>query len=311
MNILVTGGAGFIGSPLVKKLVEIGHNVTVVDNLSRGKIENIEKVLDKIQFVKWDMKKPRKFDKFDIVFDLAARIYGITKLYENESSFLNENTRILLNTLECLKDKTKHYFYVSSSCIYNYNGCPKPHKEIFDKVIPKTGYDISKRFGEEMIKIYAKQHKFKYTIIRPFNVFGPNEGEEAPHVIRDFNERIIKEKNNPTNKFWILGSGEQTRSFTYVTDLVDALIFLMNHKTAENEIFNVGTQVETKIIDLLKTMFKISGLEFDKYEINHKPPLPHDVQERNPNVSKLFALGWKPKYTLEKGLKEIWKIEGV
>ena len=307
-QILISGGAGFIGSQLVKKLAD-KHDITVIDNLSRGKLENLEGCLDKIKFIKFDMKKPIVLGNYDYVFDLAARVYGITKLYENESGFLRENTSILLNTLECVKDRVKHYFYVSSSCVYNFDGCPKPHKEEYADKIPKSGYDISKRFAEEIVKLYAKQYGFNYTIIRPFNVYGPLEGEEAPHVITDFFNRIKKEKERWTKTFWILGNGEQTRSFTYVKDFVDAIIFLMDKKQAKNETFNVGTGIETRIIDLLEQCFKITGLDFKDYTIQHKPPIKGDVQSRNPDVSKIMKLGWKPKYSLFKGLEESWIVE--
>ena len=310
-KILIPGGLGFIGSDLVKALAD-KHKITVIDNLSRGKIENLDGYMHKINFIQHDMKTPITLGKYDYVFDLAARCYGITKLYEDESGFIKENTSIRMNTLECIKGNVKHYFYVSSSCVYNFEGCPKPHKEEYATKIPKTGYDIAKRFGEEIIKLYAKQYGFNYTIIRPFNVYGPGEGEEGPHVITDFFSRLIEERKNPTNKFWILGSGEQTRSFTYIKDFVDAFIFLMDKEEAVNNIFNIGTGIETRIIDLLKLCFKVSNTNFNEYKIEHKPAIIGDVPSRNPDVSKIKALGWKSKYSLEKGLKESWKrsLEG-
>ena len=309
-KILCTGGAGFVGSVLVKVLAG-KHEITVIDNLSRGKTENLEGYLNKIKFIKHDMKNPIQLEDFDYVFDLAARVYGITKLYEDEPGFLRENTSILLNTLECVKDKVKHYFYVSSSCVYNFEGCPKPHKEDDATQIPKTGYDISKRFGEEIIKLYAEHYGFNYTIIRPFNVYGPLEGEEGPHVITDFFNRIIDERKNRTDKFWMLGSGEQTRSFTYIKDFVDALVFLMGKEEAKNSTFNIGTGIETRIIDLLRLCFEVSGMNLDEYELEYKPAIKGDVPSRNPDVSKIMALGWKSKYSLEEGLRESWVVENL
>lgn len=307
-RILISGGCGFIGSVLVKALAD-DHEITVIDNLSRGKMENLEGFIDKVEFIQYDMKLPIILGEYDYVFDLAARVYGITKLYEDEPGFLRENTSILLNTLECTKGRVGHYFYVSSSCVYNFEGCPKPHKEEDAIKIPKTGYDISKRFGEEIIKIYAKHYGFNYTIVRPFNVYGPLEGEEGPHVITDFFNRIIEERQKITGKFWILGSGEQTRSFTYVTDFVDAIVFLMGREEAKNNTFNVGTGIETKIIDLLRLCFKVSGVNLDEYDLEHRAAIKGDVSSRNPDVSKIMDLGWKSKYSLEEGLRESWIIE--
>lgn len=305
-SVLCTGGAGFIGSALVKRLVDSGYEVSVIDDLSRGDAANLDGYMDKLDFMVHDMKEPLELGEYDVVFDLAARVYGITKLYEDEPSFLRENTLILLNTLECVKDKVKHYFYVSSSCVYNYEGCPLPHREEDASVIPETGYDISKRFGEEIIKLYARKYSFKYTIIRPFNVYGYGEGEEAPHVITDFFHRLLREKKEKTRTFWILGDGDQTRSFTYIEDFVDALIFLLGREEKEGATFNIGSGIETKIIDLLEIMFRVADLQFEEYTIVRRPPIEGDVMKRNPDISKLRSLGWKPKYSLEDGLRETW-----
>ena len=309
-SVLVTGGAGFIGSALVKQLVDNGHEVTVIDNLVRGSMSNLAGYLDKIMLLTEDLRDPIKFpmlqiEKFDVVFDLAAKISGIWGLYEDQPSFMRENISILLNTLEYAKDKVKHYFWISSSCIYNFDGCPLPHKEDYAFVIPKTGYDISKRFGEEIVRLYAEKYGFKYTIIRPFNVYGLNDSEESAHVITDFWKRILEEKHNPTGKFWILGSGRQSRNFTYIKDFVNALVFLMEQGITGT--FNVGTGEETCIIDLLKLMFEIAELPFDKYIIEHKQPFKEDVQKRCPDVSKILDLGWKPKFSLRQGLEEMWR----
>ena len=280
----------------------------MIDNLSRGNIRNLESVLDKILFVPHDMRFPILTPRYDIVFDLAAKCYGITKLYQDEPDFISTNTRITLNTLECLKNRVDHYFYISSSCVYDFEGCPKPHKEEYSKEVPKSAYDITKRFGEELVKIFAKEYGFGYIIIRPFNVFGLGEGEDGPHVITDFLHRIEEETRNPTKKFWMLGSGEQTRSFTYIEDFVDALIFLLDRvKELDtwNQTFNVGTQVENSINELMETMFELWGLPLEEYEIEHRPPIKGDVQERNPDVTKINNLGWKASYTLREALQEM------
>lgn len=303
-KVLVTGGAGFIGSVLVKRLVDEGYKITVIDNLSRGSLENLENYIDQIKFIKHDLRMPIMLNSsYDVVFDLAAKIYGITKLYEDEAGFINDNLRILLNVLEAVKNRTKHYFYISSSCVYNFDGCPVPHKEEDAIKIPKTAYDQSKRFAEEIVKIYAQQHGFSYSIIRPFNVYGPKEGEEAPHVITDFMDRLVDAIQHNKKRFWMLGTGTQTRSFTYVKDLVDALIFLMK-KQEKNITINIGTGRETTINELLDLMLTVSGGW--RFRIEHKPPIPQDVQRRCPDISLIKKLGWKPKYSLEKGLKETW-----
>ena len=311
-KVLVTGGAGFIGSSLVRRLVKEGYEVTVIDNLSRGKTENLSGIIDKITFIQHDLKTPISLGEYDVVFDLAAKVYGITKLYENEAEFIHSNLLILLNTLEAVKRKIRHYFYLSSSCVYNFEGCPHPHKEEDANRIPKTAYDISKRFGEEIVKIYAKQFSFSYTIIRPFNVYGEGEGEEAPHVITDFFNRLkeIKEKRLP-KKFWMLGSGQQTRSFTYREDLIDALLFLMGKEESRNEIYNVGTEEEVTINKLLDLILEVIGERRSNWEIEHRPPIPQDVQRRCPDVSKLRSLGWKPRYNLRKGLERVAKYYGL
>jgi len=305
-HVLIPGGAGFIGSMISKQLVNRGAEVCVYDDLSRGTIENLKPIMDRIGFFDEDLRllrsAPSLFPKVDITIDCAARISGIWGLYKDQTVFLRDNIPILLNILENVE--TEHYVWFSSSCVYNFDGCPLPHREEDAKIIPKTGYDISKRFGEEIVRIYAEKKGFKYTIIRPFNVYGLGESEESPHVITDFWNRILEEKKNPTGRFWILGSGEQTRSFTYIKDFVDAVLFLIER--GETGVFNVGTGEETRIIDLLRLMFNIAGLPFDKYTIEHREPFKEDVRKRCPDVSKIMRLGWKPKYSLEDGLREMW-----
>jgi nucleoside-diphosphate-sugar epimerase len=302
---LVTGGCGFMGSAIAKRLVEEGHEVTVVDDLSRGRKGNLNGYLDKVRFIFHDMRRPIKFlQGFDVVYDLAARITGIWGLYTDQSMFVRDNVQILLNTLECLKDRIERYFWFSSSCVYNFDGCPLPHKEGDATKVPKTGYDVSKRFGEEIVRVYAEQHGYKYIIARPFNVYGLGESEESPHVVTDFWKRIIEEKRKQTKRFWILGDGNQTRSFTYIKDFVDAVMFLTNR--GETGIFNIGTGEETRIIDLLKLMFRIAGLPFDEYVIEHRSSFKEDVQRRFPDITKILKLGWMPKYSLEEGLREMW-----
>ena len=306
LRILCTGGCGFIGAPLVKRLVDAGHDVTVIDDLSRGSILNLNGYVDRIAFIEHDMKQPLDITvTYDVVFDLAARIYGITRLYEDQPGFLRENTLILLNTLESVKACCHHYVYVSSSCIYNYEGCPIPHRESDARVVPKTGYDLSKRFGEEIVRLYAEQYGFRYTVVRPFNVYGAGEGEDAPHVITDLFRRILQEKAKPSGTFWILGSGEQTRSFTYLEDFIDGLLLLMDR--GEGGVFNVGNAEETRVIDLLQTMFDVAGLPFDAYEVQHRPAYADDVQRRQPDTAKIRDVGWTPKHTLREGLENIWR----
>jgi UDP-glucose 4-epimerase len=289
----------------VKRLVDDGHEVTVIDSLIRGSEKNLEGYFDRVNFITADLRRPllKQFETSDVVFDLAARVSGIWGLYQDQAGFVRDNIMILFNVLEHVGN-VKHYFWMSSSCVYNFDGCPLPHREEHAFAVPKTGYDVSKRFGEEIVRLYAEEHGFKYTIVRPFNIYGLGESEEFPHVITDFWNRILEEKRNPTGKFWILGSGEQTRSFTYIKDFVDATILLMER--GETGTFNVGTGEETRIIDLLKVMFEIARLPFDQYEIEHREPFKQDVLRRCPDVSKILRLGWKPKYTLKDGLREMW-----
>ena len=301
---LVLGGAGFIGSHLVDFLVSQKSQIYVVDNLSRGKAQNLQHCIDKINFIEYDLRKdfPKFGTDIDYVFDFAATIWGITNLYTQPATLLSNNVRIASNVLESVKNwNLVKYVYISSSCRYNFNGAKFPHKEE-DLGYVKESYDWSKIFGEELCRAYGKEFKLPYSIVVPFNVYGGRESLDYPHVIPDFIKQAKEVKEKGLKEFKILGSGEQTRCFTYIDDCIEGIIDVAT-KGRNREAYNIGSNIEVKVIDLAKMILKEFKLESIK--IKSLPKIEGDIQRRIPSIEKAkIYLNWKPKTSLEDGLKK-------
>jgi len=316
MKVIITGGAGFIGSHLVDRLLDEGYDITVVDNLSRGKIINLEHCIDQIKFYSKDLSiESLPKDNYDIVYDFAARVFGVRTLYLDEFKMLSQNIAITTNILSSIiKLKPKRYVYASSSCIYDFEGCPIPHREDVTN-IPNTGYGMSKMIGEQLVKIFSNDFNMEYSIARIFNVYGKRESFYSPHVIPDFIKtahRLSKRKElEPYETFPIFGDGKQTRAFTYVTDTVDALYKMGTMEEARNQIFNVGISEEIMMIDLARKICKMFNIEpvFKLLDVH-----PLDIRRRCADNTKITSiLEWKPKIDLDTGLKLVkdWYLDYV
>jgi UDP-glucose 4-epimerase len=301
-TILVTGGAGFIGSHLVERLLELGAKVIVVDNFSTGKKENLKEVLDNknLKVLKGDvnnyqtLKKIFEKNKIDYVFHYAA-VVGVKRLEENPISVLNdiEGIKNVLNL--SLKHKVKKLIFASSSEVY---GEPVSIPEKEDGVHnPRDVYGLVKLIGENLIQIYYQKYNLPACALRFFNVYGPRQ-ESSPYgfVVGIFMKQVLEGKR-PT----IFGDGLQTRDFIYVKDNVEAAIkALLNEKT-NGEIINIGIGRQTTILDLAERIIRISGK-------NLKPKfLPQrkiDIRYRCPDVTKMKKiLKFTPKYSLDEGLR--------
>jgi UDP-glucose 4-epimerase len=296
-NVLVTCGSGFIGSHLCKKLSSLPSNLTIYDNLSSGKVENV-KHLPQVHFVKadiLDLKKLYSQEKADVIYHLAAQVV-VPYSMENPIEDFETNARGTLNVLEKARKDDARVVFASSAAVYgNTTQLPTPETHGFS---PDSCYGLSKVVGEQYCNMYSKQYGLDITIVRFANVYGP----KCHGVISDFLEKISK---NP-DQLEIIGTGMQSRDFVHVYDVVEALLLCATNDVAIGETFNIGFGKTTTIIDLAKTILKILGLT-DKTVL--KPtnvPWQGDIKTIWFDINKIEkTLKWHPKITLEDTLKEL------
>jgi nucleoside-diphosphate-sugar epimerase len=306
LNVVVTGGAGFIGSNLVAALLSRGCKVTVFDSFERGTPSNLPADDKNLTLKRADL---RDYDGFeyelqgvDVLFDLAARVSGIRTLHDLPADMLDSNARSTLHVAEAAsKAKVGRAIFASSSCVYDHPRVKVPHQED-DVRIPQTSYGQSKLFGESVYRACGEQYGLKYAIVRFFNIYGPNETLKGPHVIPDFIMKAFEcEKGKKT--FEILGDGKQTRSFLYVSDAVDGVMRLAEVERS-GDIVNIGSDREISVQELARLVLKTVGVRDAGIEFVHSPVHPKDVRRRAADIrTARTLLGWQPKVTLEDGLR--------
>ena len=295
MKYAVTGGAGFIGSHLVKNLVERGNEVIVIDNLNTGKKENIEKISKKIDFFEIDIRD------FSAVEDILKNIDGI--FHEAALASVQDSFRIPDEFFEVNVNGTENIFkigkklgikivYASSSSVYG-NPIRIPIKES-DGKNPFNPYAKTKLEGDKLAEKYAK-NGLKVIGLRYFNVFGPRQSKEYAGVIKLFLERIQQGLSPLIN-----GDGLQVRDFVYVDDVVNANILAME-SNIDGEFFNIGTNSTISVLDLANIIIKFSGL---KLKPIYQPAVPGDVKATQADITKAkMMLKWKPTTDLKDWLK--------
>jgi len=296
-KIFVTGGAGFIGFHLCKKLSDFTSNLTIYDNLSSGKVENI-KHLPKVHFVKaniLDLKKLHSQEKADVIYHLAAQVV-VPYSMENPIEDFETNARGTLNVLEKARKDDARVVFASSAAVYgNTTKLPTPENYGFD---PASCYGLSKVVGEQYCNMYSKQYGLDITILRFANVYGPR----CHGVIEDFLDKISR---NP-EKLEIIGTGLQSRDFVHISDVVEAFILSAVSEVAVGETFNIGFGKTTKIIDLAKIILKILGLSNKTVITTTNVPWQGDINTIWFDISKVQKdLKWHPKISLEDNLKEL------
>jgi UDP-glucose 4-epimerase len=298
-RILVTGGAGFIGFHLCRRLSELTTDLTIYDNLSSGKIDNVKDV-PKAKFVKGDildLQKLCSMEKSDLIYHLAAQVV-VPYSMENPVEDFETNARGTLNVLEKARKNDAKLVFSSSAAVYgNPDIFPTAENYGFN---PFSCYGLSKVVGEEYCNMYASQYGLDITILRFANVYGPR----CHGVINDFFDKIGK---NP-NKLEIIGTGLQSRDFVHVSDVVDALVLCGQKKSTVGKTYNLGYGETTKIMDLAKMILKILNL-VDKTEITTtNVSWQGDVTTIWFDITKANKeLNWSPKITLENTLREMAK----
>jgi len=297
MKYLVTGGAGFIGSNIVKKLVSRGDSVTVIDNLNTGREENLSSVQERINFLRDDILNENLLEKetknIDGVFHQAA-LASVQDSFSKPEEYNDVNVNGTENILKLAKKNNFKVVYASSSSVY---GNPEriPIKES-DSKNPINPYAETKLKKEELATKYAKIG-VKVIGLRYFNVFGKGQSKEYAGVLKLFLERIRDGLPPKIN-----GDGAQFRDFVYVEDVADANIISMDSKI-NHEFFNVGTNTSITILELAKTIIKFSGLDIEPI---FGPALKGDVKRTIANIDLIKEkIGWEPKIMLEKWIKDI------
>jgi UDP-glucose 4-epimerase len=311
---LVTGGAGFIGSAVARNLIDRGEEVRIVDNLSKGRDVNIP---SGVEYVEGDIADPRvahtAFAGVDVCFHLAAKIGGIGYFHRYPADILDENNLMLSTVFRTATELRTKVVYVSSSMVFERAGEWPTSEDAIDRYPPPfSAYGFSKLVGEWYCRAFHQQFATPFAIARPFNAYGPGEyPEDEPglaHVIPDLVKKIL-DGQRPIE---LLGDGSQTRSFTYVDDVADAIVTIGLHPSGNGEDFNIGTGAETSIDDLLAILWRACGQEGTP-PVTHTDPLPVDVRRRVPDVRKIQRLlGWRARVPLEDGLRRTvdWYLSG-
>ena len=297
MKYIVTGGAGFIGSNIVKKLVARGDNVVVIDNLNTGKEENLSSVKDKIIFLKDDILNvdllEQHTNEIDGIFHQAA-LASVQDSFSKPEEYNNFNVNGTENILKLAKKNDFKVVYASSSSVY---GNPEkiPISES-DSKNPINPYAETKLKKEKLAEKYS-QIGVKVIGLRYFNVFGKGQSKEYAGVLKLFLERIRDQLPPKIN-----GDGTQFRDFVYVEDVADANIMSMDSEV-NHEFFNVGTNTSITILELAKTIIESAGLNMEPI---FGPALKGDVQKTIANIDLIKEkIGWKPTVFLEEWINEI------
>jgi UDP-glucuronate decarboxylase len=318
-TILVTGGAGFLGSWMCDVLVEQGAYCICLDNLSSGKFENIEHLMNRnnFRFINHDISEPLYFGlthhpkgicvgdikKIDIVMHMASRASPF-EFQKYPIPILKSNTLGTMNALGIVKAHNSLFFYTSTSEVYGNppsNAVPTPETYFghVNPVGPRSCYDESKRAGEAFVKAYELQHNIRTKIVRIFNTSGPRirSGPEFGRVIPNFIRQAINDKN-----ITVFGDGTQTRSFTYVIDEIEGFLKIVYNDKALGEVINLGNNKEYSILELAH---KIIELTNSNSKIVFKPLPVDDPVRRCPDLTKAKTIiDWEPTTSLDEGLKK-------
>lgn len=308
-NVLIAGGAGFLGSHLSKRLINENYRVICLDNLVTGNKQNIYNLLDNpnFEFIEKDITESDtvsngRFGEIDYVFHLASpaspNINSPRSYISLSIETLLSNSQGTYNLLQLAKAKKAKFLFASTSEIYgNPSLSPQP-ESYFGNVNPngiRSVYDESKRFGEAMTFAFIRKYELDARVIRIFNTYGPQMQKDDGRVVSNFINQAIE--NLPIT---VYGDGEQTRSFCYVDDLIEGIMLAMFSKDTKAEVINLGNPDERTINEIAILVKKLTGS--NSQIINEKRP-EDDPQIRKPDITKAKnILSWSPKIKLENGL---------
>ena len=307
-KVLVTGGAGFIGSHLVEALVREGASVRAVDNLENGSLSNLESCRTKVEFLRGDLTQPetckRAVKGIEIVCNLAARVGGIEYNMKQPATMFTSN--VLINTLmleAARSEGVERYLCVSSACVYPRNSTiPTPEAEGFKGEPESTNraYGWAKRMAEIHAQTCAQEFGLKIAIVRPHNTYGCRDhfDPERAHVIPAILRRVF----DGEEPLVVWGDGEQTRAFVYVEDVVRGMLLALE-KYPEAVPLNIGTEEEIKIRDLANLIVELSG---KRSRIVFDASKPSGQARRKADITRARTLiGYEPEVSLEQGLPKV------
>ena len=298
MNIVITGGSGFVGSYLCEKLINDGLKIIVIDNLLTGSTENINDLLDNenFSFIEQDVQDHIEIeDKVDYVLHFASA--ASPKAYtEHPVNTLKAGSVGTINTLGLAKKHSAEYLLASTSEVYGDPLISPQNEEYWGNVNPngeRSMYDEAKRFAEAAVATYSRSYGLKTKIVRIFNTYGPRMQLNDGRVVTNFIVQALRNEN-----ITIYGDGTQTRSFSYVEDTVAGIISLMN--STEYDVFNIGNPNEMTVGKLAE---KIIELTDSTSEIKYLELPNDDPKQRKPDITKAKTkLNWEPKVNLDEGL---------
>ena len=308
MKILVTGGAGFIGSHLCEALLSLGHSVICVDNFSSSLKSNISRLIKNSQFsfVKYDVTVPGlEVGPFERLYHLASPAspnhHSPISYHALALETMLVNTQGTLNLLRLAQKNKARFLFSSTSEVYGdplVNPQPETYLGNASTTGPRSVYDEAKRFGETLISYFVRDLNLDARIARIFNTYGPQMHPQDMRMVESFIVSALK--NEPIN---IFGDGLQTRSLCYVTDTVDGLIKLMELDDGKGKVVNIGSEEEKTVNDFAEMIKKLCN---STSELSHTETLPQDdPKKRRADISLARKLlNWEPKVTLDVGLKQ-------
>jgi dTDP-glucose 4,6-dehydratase len=297
MRVVVTGAAGFIGSHLCDALLDRGHSVVAVDNLLTGDMANIAHLRDRdFQFIRHDVTRYIDVDDdVDFVLHWASPASPIDYL-ELPIQTMKVGSLGTHNALGLAKAKNAGFMLASTSEVYG-DPLEHPQKETYwgnvNPIGPRGVYDEAKRFAEALTLAYHRVHGLNTKIVRIFNTYGPRMRLRDGRAVPAFMSQALNNED-----VTVFGDGQQTRSFCYVTDLVEGIIRLMDAKT--NEPVNIGNPHEVTIEEIARTVIRLVG---STSQVVYRPLPVDDPKQRRPDITRARTLlGWEPKIGLEEGL---------
>ncbi len=298
MNILITGGAGFVCSHLADTLFEKNHNLILLDNLLTGNKNNIQHLLDhkNVKFIQHDVQDHIDIsEEIDFIFHFASAASPIA-YQENPVNTLKAGSIGTINTLGLAKVKNAAYLLASTSEIYGDPEVSPQSEEYWGNVNPngeRSMYDEAKRFAEAATATYSRTYNLQTKVVRIFNTYGPRMQLNDGRVVTNFIVQALKGE-----EITVYGDGSQTRSFSYVQDTVNGIVSLM--ESEHNDVFNIGNPTEITINELASKIIEITN---SNSKLINKDLPQDDPKQRKPDITKAKTLlNWEPKVKLEDGL---------